>query len=177
MPVVTESQLKAKANYAAGSLGPLTSRSFTRTAAVTSIFLSHSSKDKDLALLVKTVLESMGISVYIDWLDNGLPAEVSAETARALRQKIEANRLFLLLGTNNAIESKWVPWELGYADGKKGETSVAILEVRRDGETFKGCEYFALYQKVTLPGIQAPSFEYHVGANSMNIDAKSWAIR
>jgi hypothetical protein len=177
MPVITESQLKSKANYAFGSLGPQTPRPFTRTAAATSIFLSHSSKDKDLALLVKTVLESMGISVYIDWLDAGLPAEVSAETARILRQKIEANRFFLLLGTNNAIDSKWVPWELGYADGKKGETSLAILEVRRDGETFKGCEYFALYQKVTLPGIQAPTLEYHTGANSRNVDAKTWVSR
>lgn len=176
MPVITEAQLRAKANYVPGSLGPLTSRSFTRTAAATSMFLSHSSKDKDLAFLVKLVLESMGISVYIDWLDHGLPAEVSAETARILRQKIEANRLFLLLGTNNAVESKWVPWELGYADGKKGEASVAILEVRRDGETFKGCEYFALYQKATLPGVQAPFFESHIGANSRNIEAKAWII-
>jgi hypothetical protein len=136
--------------------------------------LSHSSKDKDLAFLVKTALELLGVSVYIDWLDAGLPSEVSQETARILREKIEANGLFLLLATNNAAESKWVPWELGFADGRKRESSVAILEVRRDSETFMGNEYYALYQRITVPGIQTAVYESHIGASHRSVDAKAW---
>lgn len=173
MPVITESQLRAKANYTSGSLGPGTPRPYMRTAQ-NSVFLSHSSRDKDLAFLVKVALEALGISVYIDWLDAGLPNEVSVETARVLREKIETNRFFLLLATNNAADSRWVPWELGFADGRKGESSVAIIEINRDGETFRGSEYFGLYQKLTLPGVTVPMYEHHTGASSRSVDAKSW---
>ncbi len=60
--------------------------------------------------------------------------------------------MLLLLATNNALESRWVPWELGYADGKITWSRVAIIEVARNGEKYLGNEYVDFYQKLSLPG-------------------------
>lgn len=171
--VVTESQLRAFAGYTTGILGSQ-HRTRQRRAGVKSVFLSHSSKDGDIALLVKTALEKADIEVYVDWLDGGLPDQVSAETARILRERIRQNDLFLLLSTNNAMKSRWVPWELGFADGRNGEQRVAILEARRDNETYQGNEYVELYQKVSLPVPSTGPVRTVYGAAARTTDIKTW---
>jgi hypothetical protein len=151
MAVITESKLKQTyGKSAVSTLGRSTQRKHARYAAKVSVFLSHSRRDRDLALLVKEALESQGIDVYVDWLDEGMPIEVTPETARLLRARIDANSLLLLLATNNALESRWVPWELGYADGKHGHSGVGVLPVQRRGETYSGNEYLGLYRELSL---------------------------
>lgn len=175
MSVLTETQLRRFAGYVSGTLGA-SHRTRARRTGVKSVFLSHSSKDSDLALLVKTALESVDVEVYVDWLDAGLPEAVSAATAKILRERIQQNDLLLLLSTNNAMKSRWVPWELGFGDGRNGERRVAILEVQRDNETYQGNEYVELYQKVTFPGAAAgiTTFGASGGYKPAPTDIKSW---
>lgn len=177
MPVLTESDLRRAADGVVVGTIASEQRKYSRWQTVKSVFLSHSSKDADMAIIVKTIIESMDIPVYVDWLDAGLPIGVTANTARILRARIEENDLLLMLCTNNALESRWVPWELGFADGRKGTHRVAVLEARRDGETYRGSEYVDLYTKIRLPGVSSyfVGESRHATASADTVmDLKSW---
>jgi hypothetical protein len=116
------------------------------------IFLSHSSKDAKEVLEVKRFLESLNHSVYVDWDTDGHlnRAKVTADTAKHLRKRIRQSRCLMVYTTTNAVHSsRWVPWELGYADGVNGR--VAVLPVQDDTQSemeFHGSEYLSLYPYV-----------------------------
>lgn len=114
------------------------------------IFLSHSIRDAELVIGVKTLLEQMGFSVYVDWvIDKQLSRDaVTKETAHVLRERMKQSKALIYMATENAPASKWMPWELGYFDGQQ-PGQVAILPVLdRAGEHFVGQEYLGLYPVV-----------------------------
>lgn len=125
------------------------------------VFLSHSHKDADIIEKVIAFLLSMGIYVYVDWLDPAMPEVTSAETASKIKTKILECERFIVLLTENSKESKWVPWELGFADGKKPIENIAILPIKRSSNTpdstFKGLEYFGLYPVISIGDLNGKS--------------------
>jgi len=124
----------------------------TKSVSERGVFLSHSHKDRHLVLRVVSMFEQLGIAVYIDWLDQGLPENTEAQTARILKEKIKARDRFVVLGTPNGLESQWVPWELGYADGVKVNQHIAILPVNARGSHWVGREYMGVYSSIELEG-------------------------
>jgi hypothetical protein len=121
----------------------------------TRIFLSHShidvndlSRDDLRALL--TMLIALGGDVYIDWLDPEMPSEACADTAERLKDKIDGCDRFLLAATTNAVKSRWVPWELGYADKAKGVKNIAVIPIADPYGQWEGSEYLRLYQSAIL---------------------------
>ena len=70
------------------------SRSFSSTDRY-DVFLSHSYQDADVIHGVKSIIESHGLNVYVDWIDDaGLDrGKVTSKTAQVLRERIE--NLFL----------------------------------------------------------------------------------
>ncbi|WP_278358068.1 toll/interleukin-1 receptor domain-containing protein [Idiomarina abyssalis] len=114
------------------------------------IFLSHSFDDARVVKVVKELLEEGGYSVYVDWmeddhLDRG---EVSPETARVLRNRMDNCSSLIYLTSPSAEKSLWMPWELGYMDAKTDRVSVAPI-VGED-EEFEGREYLGLYPYLDL---------------------------
>ncbi|UPG87590.1 toll/interleukin-1 receptor domain-containing protein [Luteibacter aegosomatis] len=112
------------------------------------VFLSHSSKDADLVLGTMALLEDQGLKVYVDWvIDPQLDrSRVSPETARLLRERMGQCSSLVYMATSSAVMSKWMPWELGYFDGRKGEDKIAILPIlERQHDGFAGQEYIGLY--------------------------------
>jgi hypothetical protein len=113
-------------------------------------FLSHSSKDKDLVTGAIRLLEGHGATVYIDKKDPTLPPYTNKDTAKSLKNRINQSDKFVLLASENSKESKWVPWELGLADGYKGLNKTAILpavENQRD-TSWTNWEYLGLYDRI-----------------------------
>ncbi|MCL6443080.1 MAG: toll/interleukin-1 receptor domain-containing protein [Alicyclobacillus sp.] len=111
------------------------------------IFLSHSYLDSDGVLALKSEIEEMGYSVYVDWIeDKQLSRErVTKETAAMLRQRMDCCDCLLFVVTENSPQSKWMPWELGYFDGAK-HGKVAILPVVSTlQDRYIGQEYLGLY--------------------------------
>jgi hypothetical protein len=111
------------------------------------IFLSHASKDAELILGVKALLEDQGFTVYVDWIDDAQlnHAKVSRENAGLLRRRMRQSGSLVWVATEAASVSKWMPWELGYFDGFR-PNQVAVLPLVDDPkQTFKGQEYLALY--------------------------------
>ena len=110
------------------------------------VFLSHARADEDVVYGTKLELESYGFSVYVDWIDDPQldRSHVTRKTALALRRRMRQCRSLLYLHTENSSHSKWMPWELGYFDGRAGR--VAILPVvEDDAEEFTGVEYVGIY--------------------------------
>jgi hypothetical protein len=112
------------------------------------IFLSHSHHDYELVERVAELLGEYADSIYVDWKDDSMPAVTSPVTARRIKAKIADTNKFILLATNNAVASKWVPWELGVADLSNTMKNVAILPVKDPPHTWNGNEYIGIYSYI-----------------------------
>lgn len=113
-------------------------------------FLSHSTKDEQLVAGTIKLLENHGATVYIDKKDPELPPYTNKYTANGLKTRIGQSQKFLLLATINSMDSRWVPWELGLADGYKDLSRVAIIPtVENQSDTsWVNWEYLGLYDRV-----------------------------
>lgn len=111
-------------------------------------FLCHSHKDRDLALGLKALMEEQGGNLYIDWLDDEMPEVPNRVTAERIKSKIIECQLFIFLATPNSMKSRWCPWEIGYADGKKPIDDIVIAPTKDDLGQFHGNEYLQLYRRL-----------------------------
>jgi hypothetical protein len=126
-------------------------------------FLSHSTKDSDLLPGVIAILERHGAVVYVDKKDETLPPYTSRETAAILRTRIRQSRKFILLTTQNSKDSRWMPWELGLADGYKCPSDTAILPSpeKTNERSWSEQEYLGVYDRIVygrLEGHAQPVF-------------------
>lgn len=111
-----------------------------------SVFLSHKHTDKDILERVIKIFQSLGVSAYVDWLDDDMPKHTSTITAEKIKKKIIENDKFLLIATDDAINSKWCNWELGFGDAQKFEKmNIALFPIRDDNRDWSGSEYMGLY--------------------------------
>jgi hypothetical protein len=108
-------------------------------------FLCHSHHDSRLAKSLQAFLHANGWEVYIDWDDTTMPDRPNRETAERLQAKIRDLDWFLFLATRNSMQSRWCPWELGYADGAKSYHRILILPTS-DAFGSHGNEYLDLYR-------------------------------
>lgn len=112
------------------------------------LFLSHSYRDKEKLIEIKNLLNASGLNVYMDWVndkDELLRSLTSAETAKVITERIKKSKAILYIHTNSSLDSKWTPWELGYAYAIKKPILVYRPELT-DNEP----EYLQLHKSVTL---------------------------
>ncbi|PZQ32496.1 MAG: hypothetical protein DI562_03315 [Stenotrophomonas acidaminiphila] len=126
---------------------PHTSLRYAKAARQRTAFLCHSHKDEQLAQGLAHLLWQGGWQVYIDWQDTSMPATPNRTTAERIQEKILETDFFLFLATGNSLASRWCPWELGFADGRKKLESIVIVPTR-DGTTTHGNEYMGLYRHI-----------------------------
>lgn len=114
------------------------------------IFLSHASEDAEIVLGVREVLTGLGLSVYVDWIDDSqLSREnVTSENAEVLRLRMRSSKSMIFLTTTNSSSSKWMPWELGFFDGLRSGFIGILPIVDYASGTFSGQEYLGLYPVV-----------------------------
>lgn len=123
-------------------------KSFTAAAAGQRTgFLCHSHRDRNLALGLQQSLRENGLDLYIDWQDTDMPEKPTGETARRIEEHIATADIFLFLATAHSTSSKWCPWELGYADGKKRIEQICLVTTR-DATGSYGNEYLDLYRRI-----------------------------
>ncbi len=119
------------------------------------IFLSHSFKDAELILGIKVKLEGYGHSVYVDWVEDPHldRSSITPNTAATLRERMCCCRSLFYASTEASTDSKWMPWECGYFDGKLGRS--AILPITETGiDAYRGREFLGIYPYVTEDTIQ-----------------------
>ncbi|WP_275588702.1 TIR domain-containing protein [Croceicoccus hydrothermalis] len=98
-------------------------------------------------------------SRHIDKKDSSLPPYTNEQTAQTLKDRINQSRKFVLLASENSNQSKWVPWELGLADGYKGIGRVAIFpNVQSNANTaWTSWEYLGLYDRIVWGDLEGES--------------------
>ena len=121
-------------------------------AQVVTVFLSHSHYDPTLIRWAKTVLLNHRVAVYIDREDGTLPRITSSVTANAIRNRILSCQKFVMVASEQALDSHWIAWELGFADGIRASQSMAILPVREHYGEWQGTEYVGLYPTIQNEG-------------------------
>lgn len=131
----------------------------TTASAGVATFLSHSSKDLDVLPGAIRVLSNHGAAVYIDKKDPALPPYTSRKTASILRDRISQNKKFVLLASSNSKDSRWMPWELGLADGYKRQANVAIFpSVDSQNDTkWTQQEYLGIYDRIVFGDLDGQS--------------------
>ena len=123
------------------------------------IFLSHSSSDADLVIGITALLEQRGKRVYVDWVNDPEldRSHVTKDTAARLRHRMAQSESLFYVATDNATNSKWMPWELGFFDGLKHD-KVRILPVLLSAnQRFDGQEYLGLYPVVSKEELEVRS--------------------
>lgn len=113
------------------------------------VFLSHSFDDASVILGLKVKLEALGLSVYVDWIDD--PAldrkNVTKATAQQIRHRMKSSKSLLYAHSLNASQSRWMPWELGFMDGfRNGRAAILpISDSHTEVYQFQRQEYLSLY--------------------------------
>ena len=121
--------------------------------AKTTVFISHKHNDlKDLKGIIGFLENNYNVKAYIDSQDPSMPKKISDETAKIIKDRINRCKKFILLATNNAIESKWCNWELGYGDTQKYRDHIALFPMKPRGSydyQYKGSEYLLIYPYIS----------------------------
>jgi hypothetical protein len=153
---ITKSELESISNKFSVNQRQQLIKSYTSQEISTSTFLSHSSKDIEIIPGVLTILKNHGASVYIDEIDPNMPPYTSHETANILKNKIKESKRFVLLTSENSKDSRWVPWELGIADGYKDLAKIALFPSSEKiyNDDWSSWEYLGLYLRIVWGKLQ-----------------------
>lgn len=153
MALFTKEEFVTVANSRAGTKSIskvlLEARNEYSSPKTTSIFLSHCHTDRELVGQAVAFLKGFGFSVYVDWMDETMPEKPNGATAQKIKEKIILNDKFILLATNDAINSKWCNWELGISDTFKfSNDKMVVLPLADSWGTWLGNEYMQIYPRV-----------------------------
>lgn len=115
-------------------------------------FLCHSHSDQMQVQGVVQMLREAGWLVYVDWMDAGMPDVPDRTTAARIKNRIVQTDWFLFLATRNSMSSRWCPWEIGYADGKKPIDRIIVIPTQ-EGYSTHGNEYLQLYRHIDVTAL------------------------
>lgn len=141
------------------------------------IFLSHSIRDADLILGMKATLEDLGYSVYVDWIDDPQldRSNVTPATAEKLRVQMNSSKSLFYVTTSNSDDSRWMPWECGFFDGKKEKVAIVPIQESSNSNSYSGQEYLGLYPYVVKEMSPGGTEKLYIRkSNSRYIDYDSW---
>ena len=119
--------------------------------------MSHSYVDSAEILGLKLDIESMGYSVYVDWIEDGQldRSNVTKENANVLRARMLRCDSLFFVTSESSKSSKWMPWELGFFDGIKQKVAILpVLDISQATNAYNGQEYLSLYPYVTKDKVQ-----------------------
>lgn len=93
------------------------------------IFISHQKKDSAAARKIADYFISAGIDVYFDEYDGKINRDSPASVVNAIKTGIRRSTHMLCLLSVNALESKWVPWEVGYGYDRTEVVGLTLKEL------------------------------------------------
>jgi hypothetical protein len=114
----------------------------------TKVFLSYRRTDRKYVEGIVKFLVKVGVTVYIDYLDETLEDKANEVIAATLREHIKSSKKFILLATPDSSNSKWMPWELGLGDRIVNYSNVAILPLTNNSASWGDQEYSKIYGRI-----------------------------
>lgn len=137
------------------------------------VFLSHKHGEEEILKKVVKLMNGLGVTVYLDWEDEDMPIETSGKTAMKIKEKIVSNKKFILLATDDAINSKWCNWELGYGDSIKYLEHIAIMPIVDNDGSWPGNEYLQIYPVIKTE-YNFSIGSYYVEFNNKRTKLEEW---
>lgn len=165
-------------------------RTFSHDANHVCIFISHQKKDAPSCRILADFLMSKGIDVYFDEYDKSIDRDNPRSVVRAIQDGLDNSTHTLVILSDNALASSWVPWEVGYSYANRpnriyaltlkevshrnlpdyfkilpvirGTTSLltTIMEMPINKDTQREIRWFALSQSYHYPLSQILSVNY-----------------
>lgn len=99
------------------------------------VFLSHRSTDKDIVIKIKEMLNSKGLSVYVDWMQDreGLPRDkMNENTLNVLKTRILQSNCLLYVHTMYCRDSDIIPIEIEFAENQ--HIPIIVLNIDNSSE-------------------------------------------
>lgn len=93
------------------------------------IFISHQKQDSSAAKMIADYLIAAGVNVYFDEYDNTLDLTNPASVVAGIKDGLNHSTHLLVLLSQNALQSMWIPWEVGYAYDSKTIISLTLKEI------------------------------------------------
>lgn len=90
------------------------------------VFISHKKEDTQEAKALAERVRQLGFSCYLDVFDPELADKSAGALAQHIRSELRGALALLFYVSPQAIESKWMPWELGFFDGRWGKGTIGI---------------------------------------------------
>lgn len=180
MPLFTSASLKERSMQKSFSEKQILLKESKKPHDTFDIFLSHSFLDKEEVEGLYLLLTGMGYSVYVDWIvdPNLNRSNVTKATAELIRTRMKSSKSLLLAVSTNAAMSKWMPWELGFVDGKTNRC--AIVPVSKDvipPKAFARSEYLLLYPYIKKATIDYSEKVYITESSNNYVPLESWLTR
>lgn len=143
------------------------------------VFLSYRREDRQWVEGIVRFLKGIGVTIYIDYLDETLEDATNESVAQKLRDRIKGSVKFITLATPNSSKSKWMPWELGLGDRIINYPNVAILPLSENPNIWPDQEYGKIYgrvEKITNPGAFNGEDWYIIYPGGEKKKFKDWLI-
>ena len=116
------------------------------------VFLCHASKDIEEILKLKAYIKYFeNKDAYLCEVDDPQldPSKANKKTAEVLQNRMEHCKELYFTISKNSQKSTWMPWELGYFDGKKVSHNIYVYPIIENYESdvydYEGHEYLELY--------------------------------
>lgn len=151
-----------------------------RTYTEKKVFLSYRRNDKKYVEGIVRFLKNLGVSVYIDYLDETLEEKTNEQVAATLREHIKSSAKFISLATPDSTNSKWMPWELGLGDRIINYENVAILPLTNSSTTWNNQEYAKIYGRIESTyaySTNGPDDWYIIYPNQQKVKLKDWFLK
>ncbi|UPT69904.1 MAG: toll/interleukin-1 receptor domain-containing protein [Flavobacterium sp. JAD_PAG50586_2] len=152
----------------------------SRTYTEKRVFLSYRRNDRKYVEGIVRFLKSLGVSVYVDYLDETLEDKTNENVAAILRDHIKSSTKFISLATPDSSNSKWMPWELGLGDRIINYENVAILPLTNSTAVWPDQEYGKIYGHIQgnyTYTANGPEDWYIIYPNSQKIKLKDWLTK
>lgn len=93
------------------------------------VFISHQRNDKTVAKAIADYILKAGVDVYFDEYDTSIDINNPKSVVKAIQNGIRRSTHMLCLLSNNAMQSKWMPWEIGYGYDRTDLVGLTVKEI------------------------------------------------
>lgn len=94
------------------------------------VFISHNQQDQLRCEMLRQMIEMWGFSCYVDFTDPANARAPNAEDlAMGIREKLRASRCLIYAYSAQSQHSKWMPWEIGFYDGRWGKHKIVLFDL------------------------------------------------
>lgn len=100
------------------------------------VFISHKQQDQLRCDTLRQMIEAWGFSCYADFADPANAKATDAEDlAIGIREKLRVSRCLIYAYSSQSQQSKWMPWEIGFYDGRWGKHKIALFDLDQLGQS------------------------------------------